>query len=38
MARRRIGIHGLQQQARTNADFQRAADALANQQLEQVTV
>ncbi|KND04527.1 ESCRT-II subunit protein SNF8 [Spizellomyces punctatus DAOM BR117] len=36
MSRRRVGIHGLQQQARTNAEFQRAGEALAHQQLEQL--
>ncbi|KAI8822144.1 EAP30/Vps36 family-domain-containing protein [Fimicolochytrium jonesii] len=36
MARRRAGISGLQQQARTNAEFQRAGEALSNQQLEQL--
>ncbi|KAI8920260.1 EAP30/Vps36 family-domain-containing protein [Powellomyces hirtus] len=36
MARRRAGISGLQQQARTNADFQRAGEALSHSQLEQL--
>ncbi|KAJ3044485.1 ESCRT-II subunit protein snf8 [Rhizophlyctis rosea] len=35
MARRRVGIHGLQQQARHQEEFQKAGEALAAQQLEQ---
>ncbi|KAJ3049438.1 ESCRT-II subunit protein snf8 [Rhizophlyctis rosea] len=36
MARRRAGIHGLQQQARHQEEFQKAGEALAAQQLEQL--
>ncbi|KAJ3281632.1 ESCRT-II subunit protein snf8 [Borealophlyctis nickersoniae] len=36
MARRRVGIHGLQQQARHNEEFQKIGEALAAQQLEQL--
>ncbi|KAJ3017111.1 ESCRT-II subunit protein snf8 [Thoreauomyces humboldtii] len=36
MARRRAGISGLQQQARTNQEFQRAGEALSQSQLEQL--
>ncbi|KAH6559974.1 hypothetical protein BASA50_006645 [Batrachochytrium salamandrivorans] len=36
MSHRRVGIHGLQQQARSKEGFQKAGEALATQQLEQM--
>ncbi|EGF79242.1 hypothetical protein BATDEDRAFT_89901 [Batrachochytrium dendrobatidis JAM81] len=36
MAYRRVGIHGLQQQTRNKEEFQKAGEALAIQQLEQM--